>query len=74
MQITLIFVRIISFMLFTVLLLLMYFILDFFSRLTLIHDLLPKSVGPVPFSTEYLICRHVRMDGLMDGRTRRLMN
>jgi hypothetical protein len=47
-----------------VLLLLMYIfwrISD--SRFTWIHDLkesLTKSVGPVPFSAEYLICRHVR--------------
>jgi hypothetical protein len=34
---------------------------------------LTESVGPVPFSAQYLICRHVRTDrgtdGWTDGRT-----
>jgi hypothetical protein len=41
------------------------------SRFTWIHDFeenWTESVGPVLFSAEYLICRHVRMDGRMDGR------
>ena len=36
------------------------------SRFTWIHDFeenLTESVGPVLFSAEYLICRHVRTDG-----------
>ena len=28
-----------------------------------------KSVGPVPFSAEYLICRYVQTDGQTDRRT-----
>jgi hypothetical protein len=28
-----------------------------------------KSFGLVPFSAKYLVCRHVRMDGLMDRLT-----
>jgi len=38
------------------------------SLFTWIHDFeenLTKSVGPVLFSAEYLICRHVRMDKLI---------
>jgi len=37
-----------------------------------IHDFeenLTESVGPVPFSIQYLICRPVRMDGRTDGQT-----
>ena len=37
------------------------------SQFTWIHDFeenLTESVGPVLFSAEYLICRHVRTDGL----------
>jgi len=44
------------------------------SRFTWIHDFeefLTESVGPVPFSAQYLICRPVRMDGQTDGRTDR---
>ena len=43
------------------------------SRFTWVHDFeenLTKSVGPVLFSAEYLICRHVQTtDGLTDRRT-----
>ena len=38
------------------------------SRFTWIHDFeenLTESVGPVPFSAQYLICRHVRTDELI---------
>jgi len=41
------------------------------SRFTWIHDFeenLTESVGPVLFSTEYLIYRHVRTDGQTHGR------
>ncbi len=44
------------------------------SRFTWICDfeeLLTKSVGPVPFSTQYLICRHVQTDRQTDGQTDR---
>ena len=37
------------------------------SQFTWIHDfkeILTESVGPVLFSAEYLICRHVQKDGL----------
>ncbi len=43
----------------TVLLLHMYFFEEF-----LIHN---ESIGPVPFSAEYLICRHVQTDRQTDG-------
>jgi len=42
------------------------------SRFTWIHDFeenQTKSVGPVLFSAEYLICRHILTDGITDGRT-----
>ena len=42
------------------------------SRFTWIHDFeenLTESVGPVPFSAQYLICRHVQTDGWTDRRT-----
>jgi hypothetical protein len=38
------------------------------SRFTWIHDFeenLTESVGPVPFSAQYLICRHVRTEELI---------
>ncbi len=61
--------RIISFMLFNVcyscLCTLFWRISD--SQFMLIHE----SVGLVPISAEYLICRHVHTNGLMDGRTHR---
>ncbi len=44
------------------------------SRFTWIHDfeeLLTESVGPVLFSAEYLICRHVQTDGQTHRRTHR---
>jgi len=40
------------------------------TRFTWIHDFeenWTESVGPVLFSAEYLICRHVRKDGRTDG-------
>jgi hypothetical protein len=36
---------------------------------TIFKEWLAKSVGLVPFSAKYLICRHVRTDGLTDGLT-----
>jgi len=39
------------------------------SRFTWIHDFeknLTESVGLVPFSAQYLICRHVRTDSQTD--------
>ena len=38
-------------------------------RLSLFNKWLTESVGPVPFSTEYLICRHVQTDKRIDGQT-----
>ena len=77
MQINLIFVRIIRFMLFTVLLSIMYDTLfqripD--SRIMSIHDLLTEPVGLVPFSAEYLICEHIQTHGRMDRWTDRRMD
>jgi len=63
-QVSLIFAIIVSFML------LFRRISD--SRFTLIHDFeenWTKSVGPVLFSAEYLICRHVRTDRQTDRQT-----
>jgi len=42
------------------------------SRFTWIHDFeenLTESVGPVLFSAEYLICRHVQTDRQTDRQT-----
>ncbi len=42
------------------------------SRFTWIHDFeeyLTKSIGPVLFSAQYLICRHVQTDGRTHRRT-----
>ena len=64
MRITVIFARIIVFMLFTVLPTLSYIILYFISK----NFWFTKFVGLVPFSAEYLICRHVRYS-LTDSRT-----
>ncbi len=64
MRVSLIFAIIISFML--------LFRRISVSRFTWIHDFeenQTKSVGPVLFSAEYLICRHILTDGLTDGRT-----
>jgi len=36
---------------------------------TIFKEWLAKSVGPVPFSAKYLICRHVQTHGLTDGLT-----
>ena len=48
------------------------------SQFTWIHDFeenWTESIGPVLFSAEYLICRHVQTkDGLTDGRTHRRMD
>ena len=60
MRITVIFARIIGFMLFTVVLSCMYFISKNFW--------FTKFVGLVPFPAEYLICRHVRYS-LTDSQT-----
>jgi hypothetical protein len=75
---TLIFARIIGFMLFNVLLLIMYFIsknYEFTIHVAslLFKEWLTKSVGPVIFSTKYLICTHVQTDGQIDGRTDKLI-
>jgi len=46
------------------------------SRFTWIYDFeeyLTESVGPVIFSAEYLICRHVLTDGRTHGRTHGLI-
>jgi len=59
----------------------MYFISkNFVSRFTWIHDFeeyLTKSVLPVPFSAQYLICRHVQTyrqsDRQMDRQTDELI-
>jgi len=74
-RVSLIFAIIVSFVLFTVFPLVdvLYFgeFLIHYSRG--FHDFeenLTESVGPVLFSGEYLICRHVQTtDGLTDGRT-----
>jgi len=70
-RVSLIFAIIISFMLFTVfpLVYLLYFLFRRISdsRFMWIHDL-TESVGPVPFSAQYLICRPVRTDGQTDGQ------
>jgi len=45
-----------------------------FAIITWIHDFeenLTESVGPVLFSAEYLICRHVRTDSQTDRQTDR---
>ena len=47
------------------------------SWFTWIHDSeenLTESVGPVPFSAQYLICRPVQMDGQTDRQTDRRTN
>jgi hypothetical protein len=44
------------------------------SQFTWIYNFeenLTESVGPVPFSAQYLICRPVRTDGWTDGETDR---
>jgi hypothetical protein len=58
-------------MLFTVmLLLLMIFFEEFLIRnsghFMIFEESFTKSVGPVPFSAECLICRHVQTDGQID--------
>jgi len=66
-RVSLIFAIIVSFML-----LLFRRVSD--SRFTWIHDFeenLTESVGPVLFSAEYLICRHVRTDSQTDRQTDR---
>jgi hypothetical protein len=65
-----------------VLLLLMYFFDEFLTHdsrgFMIFKELLAESVGLVPFSAKYLICRHVQNHGLTvgltDGLTDRLTN
>ncbi len=84
MWITLIFERIISFMFFTMLILLMYFFQRMFASRFMSNW--PNLLGLChPFSAEYLICRHVQThgrtdrwtdrqtEGWMDGQTDRRM-
>ncbi len=42
-------------------------------QFTIFKEWLPKSVGLVPFSAKYLICRHVRTDWRTDWRTDKLI-
>ena len=73
MRVSLIFAIIISFMLFTVFPLIYEFISKISdSGFTWIHDFeenLAESVGPVLFSAQYLMCRHVQTDKRTHGQT-----